>query len=42
MAKKTKWFRDKHGIMASVVILQEYAEELVRNGVSIEESEVTE
>ena len=35
-----KAYTDKHGIMASVVILQEYAEELVRNGVRIKESEV--
>lgn len=35
-----KAYTDKHDIMASVVILQEYAEELVRNGVRIEESEV--
>ena len=35
-----KAYTKKHGITASVVILQEYAEELVRNGVSIEESEV--
>ena len=35
-----KAYTDKHGIMASVVILQEYANELVRNGVRIEESEV--
>ena len=34
-----KAYTEKHGISASVVVLQEYAEELVRNGVSIEESE---
>lgn len=35
-----KAYTEKHGIMASVVILQEYANELVRNGVRTEESEV--
>lgn len=37
-----KAYTDKHGIMALVVILQEYAEELVRNGVVLldKESEV--
>lgn len=37
-----KSYTEKHGITASVVILQEYAEELVRNGVVLldKESEV--
>lgn len=37
-----KAYTDKHDIIASVVILQEYAEELVRNGVVLldKESEV--
>ena len=33
-----KAYTKKHNILASVVILEEYAEDLVRNGVTFEES----